>query len=65
MSKHKLQLLHHKVYQGLQEGDFFYKEAANQLNQIPDNQALKHVNRARKVGGGLVGITRSDVARDR
>ena len=65
LSKHKLHLFHHEVCQGVQEGDFFSKEAANQLNQMPDDQALEHVNRARQVGWGLVGITRSDAARDR
>ena len=35
-----------EVYQGFQEGDFFTKETANQFNQIPDDQALEHVNRA-------------------
>ena len=54
-----------EVYQGFQEGDFFTKETANQFNQIPDDQALEHVNRTGKVAGGLVGITRSDAARDR
>ena len=51
-----------EVYQGFQEGDFVTKETTNQFNQIPDDQALEHVNRAGKVAGGLVGITRSDVA---
>ena len=54
-----------EVYQGFQEGDFVTKETANQFNQIPDDQALEHVNRIGKVAGGLVGITRSDAARDR
>ena len=34
------------------------------FNQIPDDQALEHVNRSGIVAGGLVGITRTDSARD-
>ena len=41
------------------------KETENSFNQIPDDQALEHVNRSGKVAGGLVGITRTDSARDR
>jgi len=35
------------------------------FNQIPDDQALEHVNKVGKVAGGLVGITQTDSARDR
>ena len=42
-----------EVYQGFQEGDFVTKETANQFNQIPDDQALEHVNRTGKVAGGV------------
>ena len=38
------------------------KETASTFNQIPDDQALEHVNKAGKVAGGLVGITRTDLA---
>ena len=34
-------------------------------SHIPDDLALEHVNRSGKVTGGLVGITRTDSARDR
>ena len=54
-----------EVCQGLQEGDFVTKETTNEFNQVKDGQALEHVNRAGKVAGGLVGITRSDAARVR
>jgi len=54
-----------EVYQGFQSGDFVTKETKNTFNQIPDHQALEHVNRSGKVAGGLVGITRTDSARDR
>ncbi|KAL9979291.1 hypothetical protein ACROYT_G016935 [Oculina patagonica] len=54
-----------EVHQGFQNGDFVTKEALSKFNQIPDDQALEHVNRAGKVAGGLVGITRTDTARDR
>ena len=53
------------VYHGFQDGDFVTKETTHQFNQIPDDQALEHVNKAGKVAGGLVGISRLDAARDR
>lgn len=54
-----------EVYKGFQDGDFVSKETKRKFNQIPDDQALEHVSRAGKVAGGLVGITRTDAARDR
>lgn len=54
-----------EVYSGFKKGDFVTKESKNKFNKIPDDQALEHVNRAGKVAGGLVGITRNDTARDR
>ncbi len=40
-------------------------ETSSRFNQISDDQALEHVNRVGKISGGLVGITRTDSARDR
>ncbi|KAK2554918.1 hypothetical protein P5673_023601 [Acropora cervicornis] len=40
-------------------------ETKNAFNQIADDQALEHVNKSGKVTGGLVGITRTESARDR
>ena len=54
-----------EVYEAFLCGDFVTKETENSFNQIPDDQALEHVNRSGKVAGGLVGITRRDSARDR
>lgn len=51
-----------EVHQGFENGDFVSKEALRKFNQIPDDQALEHVNRAEKVAGGLVGIMRTDTA---
>ena len=53
------------VYQGFQRGDFVTKETKSTFNQIADDQALEHVNKSGKVAGGLVGITRTESARDR
>ena len=41
------------------------KETEDLFNQISDDQPLEHVNRSGKVAGGLVGITRTESARDR
>lgn len=54
-----------EVHKAFENGDFVTKESKNKFNQIPDDQALEHVNKAGKVAGGLVGITRNDTARDR
>ena len=54
-----------EVYQGFQHGDVVTKETKNAFNQIADDQALEHVNKSGKVAGGLVGITRTESARDR
>ena len=47
-----------------QHGDFVTKETKNTFNQIADDQALEHINKSGKVAGGLVGITRTESARD-
>ena len=54
-----------EVYEGFLCGDFVTKETENSFNQIADDQALEHVNRSGKVVGGLVGITRTESARER
>ena len=53
-----------EVQQAFERGDFVTKKTASTFNQIPDDQALEHVNKSGKVAGGLVGITRTDSARD-
>lgn len=47
------------------EGDFVVKSSRNTFNQISTDLALEHVNKVGKVAGGLIGITRSDSARDK
>ena len=54
-----------EVQQAFESGHFVTKETASTFNQIPDDQALEHVNKSEKGAGGLVGITRTDSARDR
>ena len=53
------------VYEGFLNGGFVVKETNHKFNQLPDDQALEHINKLGKVAGGLVGITRTDSARDR
>ena len=50
--------------QAFERGDFITRETASCFNQIPDDQALEHVNKSGKVAGGLFGITRTVLARD-
>ena len=47
------------------EGDFVVKETNHKFAQLPDDQALEHVNKQGKIAGGLIGITRTESARDR
>ena len=54
-----------EAHQWFQYGDFVTKETKNAFNQIAEDQALEHVNKSGKVAGGLVGITRTESARDR
>ena len=53
------------VYEGFLSGGFVVKETHHKFNQLPDDQALEHINKLGKVAGGLVGITRTESARDR
>lgn len=59
------EISHPDVYKQFMEGDFVVKSTHKTFNQISTDQALEHVNKVGKVAGGLVGITRSDCARDR
>ncbi|KAL8571746.1 hypothetical protein ACOMHN_060831 [Nucella lapillus] len=54
-----------EVHLGFLAGDFVTKETKQLFNQIADDQAMEHVNKTGKVAGGLVGITKTDTARDR
>ena len=45
-----------EVYQGFLHGDFVTEETHHAFNQIPDDQALEHVNKSGKTAGGLVGL---------
>ena len=54
-----------EVQQAFESGDFVTKETASTFNQIPDDQARRHVNKSGQVTVGLVWITRTDSARDR
>ena len=61
-----MKLLEHtapEVYQGFINGDFVVKETDNKYNQVPDDQAVEHVNRKAKDSGGLVGIIQAEDAR--
>lgn len=54
-----------EVFQGVLQGDFVVKETEALFNQVPDDQALEHVNKVGKVAGGLIGITSTDSALER
>ena len=55
------------VCRGFVSGDFVVKGSRHAFNQLPDEHGLEHINRMGKFAGDLhvVGITRSDSARDR
>ena len=56
---------HPDVYQQFMDGDFVVKSTRKSFNQISTDLALEHVNKVGKVAGGLIGITRTDNARDK
>ena len=54
-----------EVQQAVKSGDFVTKETASTFNQIPDDQALEHVNKSEKVAEALLelqGQTRLEIA---
>lgn len=59
----QLELVAPEVFEGFIAGDFVTKETDNNFNQIPDDQAIEHVNRKSKVSSGLVGVIHSETAR--
>ena len=59
-----LEASHLDIYREFLSGIFVVKTSHNPFNQLSTDQALEHVNKLGKVAGGLVGITRSDGARD-
>lgn len=50
------------VYQECILGNVVVKSTNNKFNQLPVDQALEHVNKIGKIAGGIVGITRTDMA---
>ena len=61
----QLETSHPDVYEKFMEGDFVVNTSRNTFNQISTDLTLEHVNKVGKVASGLIGITRSDSARDR
>lgn len=59
-----LETSHPDVHREFMNGNFVVKTTGNTFNQLSTDQALEHVNKVGKVAGGLVGITRSEGARD-
>jgi len=53
------------VYTEFTEGNFVVKESDGKFNQVSTDLALEHVNKLGKIAGGIIGITRTDSARDR
>ena len=53
------------VHKGFLDGGFVVKESSHKFNQLPDDQGLEHINKIGKDAGGLIGITRTDTARDK
>lgn len=54
-----------EVYEEFKEGRFAVSETGQPFTAIAADQALEHVNRAGKVAGGLVGISRTPTALNR
>ena len=54
-----------EVHEGFLQGDFVAKETTNSFNEVPFDLRLEHINKTGKVAGGLIGITRTETARNR
>ena len=54
-----------EIHAEFMAGNFVIKRSRNLFNQVPPDQATEWINRMCKVSGGIIGITRSDQARDR
>ena len=61
----QLETSHLDVYEKFMEGDFVVMSSRSTFNQISTDFELDHVNKIGKVVGDLIGISRSDSARDR
>ena len=53
------------VHNEFTKGDFVVKESEGSFNQVSTDLALEHVNKLGKIVGGIVGITRTESARNR
>ena len=60
----QLESTHPNVYAEFLAGNFVVKTSQGMFNELSTDQALEHVNKTGKVAGGLIGITRSEGARD-
>ena len=60
-----LEISHPDVDRQFMDGNYIVKYTHKTFNQISTDLALEQVNKVGKVSGGLVGITRSNNARDR
>ncbi len=54
-----------RVFDEFENGNFVVKKTSKTFNQLSVDQALEHVNKQGKVAGGLIGITRSESAREK
>ena len=54
-----------EVYEEFLAGNFVIKRSNNYFNEVPGDHATEWVNKICKTAGGVVGITRTDQARDR
>ena len=61
----QLETSHIDVYREFSKGGFVVKKTQQAFNQLSTDHALEQINRKCKVAGGLIGITRTDSARDR
>ena len=58
----QLHLTAPEVHEVFMNGDFVVKESKHNFNQLLDDLALEHCNRAGKIAGGLIGITINESA---
>ena len=53
------------IHKAFLEGGFVVKETLHSFNKVPFDLQLERMNKTGKVAGGLMGITRNEVAKNR
>ena len=65
MEMSALEIAAPEVYQEFMAGNFVVKKTNRSFNQVPIDQATEWMNKLCKLSNGIIGITKTDTARDK